>query len=105
MGLYEHPSLFFVGLAQIFAGFDGIGAERFQIFCLGDARAVRAHTAKIRQAIGHHRREAVHRLGQHERERVFARARGASQHHSLRKTFSGQHVAQAVDHVGVPMEI
>ena len=77
VGLDEDAGLALVGLAQCFAGFHGCGHQGFKVRCVGDARAVGADAAEVGQPVGFGRVEAVERLRQHERQRVFTSAFGA----------------------------
>ena len=51
------------------------------------------------------RRKTIQRLRQHERQRVLPRTGRPCQNHRLGKVVARQHLAQAVDHVGVAVKV
>jgi hypothetical protein len=72
MGLDEDAGVFFVGVAHILAGGDGLGHAGVQIGGLADAGTVGTSAAEVRQTVGFNRVQAVDRPRQHQRQRVFA---------------------------------
>ena len=108
MSLDEEPGLFLVRVAQIFASLDGFGETRVEVFGLRDARAVRAASAEIGQAVGascNGLLQAVHGAGEHQSERVLARSVRTGKNDRMRKAFARQHLAQAMDGFRVADEI
>src|ERR1019366_2830951 len=111
MGLDEEPGLFLVRVAQIFASLDGFGKARVEVFGLRDARAVRAASAEIGQAVGpsgascERLLQAVHGAGEHKSQRVFARSVRSGKNDGVRKALARQHLAQAMDGFRVAGEI
>src|SRR5260370_14261024 len=69
MSLNENARFFFVGLAQTFAGLNGFGAARLQRVGLGNALAISANTAEIRQATSRGLK-TIYSLGDPLRQRV-----------------------------------
>ena len=74
MSLHEKARLFLVSLAQTFTRLHRFRKPRIEIGSLRNAQAVRASPAKIGQAIGFSRRQAIQGLRQHQRQRVLPRA-------------------------------
>src|SRR5579863_5714603 len=105
MRLHEEASFFLVSLAQIFASFHSFSETSIKIFGLCDASAVCAPATEIWQAIGDDRRQTIHGLRQHERKRIFTRTLRPGKNHGLREALTGQHIAQAMDDVGVAVKI
>ena len=103
MGLDEEPGFFLVRVAQIFASLDGFGEAGVEVFGLRDARAVRAVSAEIGQAVGpsgavgERLLQAIHRAGEHQSQRVLARSVRSGKNDGVRKAVARQHLAQAMD--------
>ena len=106
MGLNKDPRFFLVGVAEIFACFDGFGETSFEIIRLGDADAIGARRRRNRAEpsvrVGG---EAIHRPRQHQRERVLARAARAGEDYGLGKAVVRQHLAQAIDDLRISVKI
>jgi len=86
------------------ARFDGFGKTGCEIFSLSDANTVRARAAEIGQIVGKNRRQTIHRLRQHQGKRIFPGTGGPSQDYRVGKTIPRQHIAQAMNDVGVTVE-
>ena len=99
MGLHKDARLALVGVAHVLAGCNGLGHKRVEIGSRGNARAVAANAAKVRQAIGFGGVEAVDGLGHHEGERVFSGAARPGQDHGMGKT-AGTHAFAQVRNGG-----
>ena len=76
VGLDENAGLALVGVAQLLAGFNGLGHQCIQVGGERNARAVGALAAEVGQAVALHGFKAVDRLGQHQRQRVLPAPRG-----------------------------
>ena len=72
MGLHQDAGFALVGVTQIFAYLDSFGKALFECVGLGDADAIRADTAEIRQTIGVRRLQTVHRFRDHLGQREFS---------------------------------
>ncbi len=105
MRLHEDASLFLVGLAQVFARLDGFSEAGLQVVGLGDASAICAMTAEIRQAVSDRPLQTVHRFRNHLTERKLPRSRRAGQDQRMRKVFVGQHLPQRVNRFGVTVKV
>ena len=105
MRLDEDARFFLVGFAQVVARRHGLGHAFFKVGGIANAGAVAANTAKIRQAVALRRIKAVHRLGQHQRQRVFARAFGARQDQRMRKPVRPHRLAQVPHRRRIPQKL
>jgi len=105
MRLDEDASFFLVGVAQMFASLDGFGEAIFEGVGLGNANAVGAMAAEIRQAIGHGPLQAVHRFRNHLTDCELARARWAGEDQCVRKVVMRKHLPQRVNRLGVAVKI
>ncbi len=97
VGLDEDARFAFVGVAHVVAGTDGFVHQRVEIGGRGDARAIGADAAKVGQAVGFGRLEAVDGLGQHKRQSVFARATRPRKDERMRETVGAHALAQVRD--------
>ena len=109
MGLDEDASLFFVGLAEVFAGEDGGGDLVFEVGGTGDAGAVGADAAEASQGLAGGRRLAGLALaldghGEHEGERVLACPGWAGEDERVRQAAGGDGGAERFDGGGVAEE-
>ncbi len=105
MRLHKQPGFFLVGLTQILTCLDGFGEASIEIGRLRDASAIGAPPAEIRKPVSGDRSEAVQRLREHQRQRVFARSLPARKHHRMRKAITRQHIAQAMNGIRVAVKI
>ena len=94
VGLDQDAGFFLVGLAQVVAGSHGRGHALLKICRVGNAGAVAADAAEVRQAVGFGRREAVDGLGQHQGQRVLACAARTGQDERMRKPLGAHSFAQ-----------
>ena len=105
MGLHEQASVALVGLAQVLARFHRLGKTLFQSVGLGDADAIGAMAAEIRQPAGERLLQTVHRFRNHLTERELAGTLRSRKDYGVREVFARQHLAQGVDHIGIAMKI
>ncbi len=105
MSLHQDAGLFFVGVSQSLAGFDGFGKTGVKVLRLRNANTVGTFAAEIGQAVADFGIKAIHGLGQHKSEGVLARARRAGKDHRLWKAIARQHLAQVMNHIGVAVKI
>ncbi len=105
MGLHEEAGLALVGLAQVLPRLDCLGKALFQRVGFGDADAVGAPSAEIRQAVTERPLQTVHRFRNHLTERKFARALRAGKNHGMGKVIVREHLPQGVHCFFVAMKI
>src|SRR5205823_1657784 len=72
---------------------------------LRDAGAIGALPAEIRKPVSGDPSEAVQRLREHQRQRVFARSLPPRKHHRMRKALARQHIAQAMNRFRIAVKI
>jgi len=97
VGLDEDAGLALVGLAQVFACFDGLGYKNVQVGRITDAEAVAAFTAEVGQTIAFSWVEAVDGLSQHQGQRIFARSARPGQDQRVGKSPGADALAKMGD--------
>ena len=105
MRLDEDAGLALVGIAQVLARLHRFGKALFQRIGFGDANAVRASAAEVRQTVGDGALQAVHRLGHHLSERELPCSLRPGKNQRMGKVLVRQHLAQRVHRLGIAMKI
>jgi len=105
MGLNQDAGLALVGFAQAVASFNRFGNQGFEVGGIVDAEAVGTLAAEVGKAVRFRWIEAVHRLGEHEGERVFARASWSSNDQRVGKAPGADRLAQMGDGLRVAEEV
>ena len=95
MRLDEDAGVLLVCIAHLLACSDRFREALIESERGGDALAIGADAAGIRQAVGRDGREAIGCLSQQHGERVLARAARAAQDHGGGQTAGGESLAQA----------
>ncbi len=95
--LDQDAGFFLVGLAQIVPCRHRFRNPLLKIGRVANAGAVAAHAAKVRQPVGFGRLQAIHRLGEHQGQRVFARTPRPGKNQRMGKPLRAHRLAQMRD--------
>jgi hypothetical protein len=105
VGLDEDARLALVGLAQIVAGFHGLGYALFQVGCFANSNAVGADAAKVRQSVRFRLVKTIEGLCEHERKRVFACPARAGENERMREPAGADAFAEVRDGLRIAEKI